>query len=293
MSPRRTQHIPARRSLARQLLVHTPRQCPPGVPGSLLCVAGTPRSWPLFPSSDRESSPAAFPDREGVPPTTLFHPMPVLPKAQPGPEVRIYDSNTGKLIRTGARGPPAPPSSLPLHQEPSSFRYMAAQPLPPASEGSSSLLLWSVRGMAPVAQREGGWRLQTVTPASTLWERRPHWLSRVLLFFCPLLVPKTETKPYNQLLRCCPGTCMCTPVAAPQSTRSWEHSAEDGQSRAGFEPPPPSPRRLLSAGSTFVALPDPGLPSLFPHRAGAGVVAVAVGRQHREEGKLDWTGRRW
>ncbi|XP_003914562.1 RNA polymerase II subunit A C-terminal domain phosphatase isoform X3 [Papio anubis] len=82
----------------------------------------------LFPLRDdhtkaqRESSPAAFPDREGVPPTTLFHPMPVLPKAQPGPEVRIYDSNTGKLIRTGARGPPAPPSSLPLHQEPSSFR---------------------------------------------------------------------------------------------------------------------------------------------------------------------------
>nr|XP_008011907.1 RNA polymerase II subunit A C-terminal domain phosphatase isoform X2 [Chlorocebus sabaeus] len=82
----------------------------------------------LFPLRDdhtkaqRENSPAAFPDREGVPPTTLFHPMPVLPKAQPGPEVRIYDSNTGKLIRTGARGPPAPPSSLPLHQEPSSFR---------------------------------------------------------------------------------------------------------------------------------------------------------------------------
>ncbi|XP_030781781.1 RNA polymerase II subunit A C-terminal domain phosphatase isoform X2 [Rhinopithecus roxellana] len=82
----------------------------------------------LFPLRDdhtkaqRENSPAAFPDREGVPPTTLFHPVPVLPKAQPGPEVRIYDSNTGKLIRTGARGPPAPPSSLPVHQEPSSFR---------------------------------------------------------------------------------------------------------------------------------------------------------------------------
>ncbi|KAL4838714.1 hypothetical protein H8958_009844 [Nasalis larvatus] len=82
----------------------------------------------LFPLRDdhtkaqRENSPAAFPDREGVPPTTLFHPVPVLPKAQPGPEVRIYDSNTGKLIRTGARGPPAPPISLPVHQEPSSFR---------------------------------------------------------------------------------------------------------------------------------------------------------------------------
>uniref|UniRef100_A0A2K6TGB2 RNA polymerase II subunit A C-terminal domain phosphatase n=2 Tax=Saimiri boliviensis TaxID=27679 RepID=A0A2K6TGB2_SAIBB len=83
----------------------------------------------LFPLRDdhtkaqRENSPAAFPDREGVPPTALFHPMPVLPKAQPGPEVRIYDSNTGKLIRTGARGPPAPSSSLPIHQEPSSFRW--------------------------------------------------------------------------------------------------------------------------------------------------------------------------
>ncbi|XP_011524563.1 RNA polymerase II subunit A C-terminal domain phosphatase isoform X4 [Homo sapiens] len=82
----------------------------------------------LFPLRDdhtkaqRENSPAAFPDREGVPPTALFHPMPVLPKAQPGPEVRIYDSNTGKLIRTGARGPPAPSSSLPIRQEPSSFR---------------------------------------------------------------------------------------------------------------------------------------------------------------------------
>ncbi|XP_023080569.1 RNA polymerase II subunit A C-terminal domain phosphatase isoform X4 [Piliocolobus tephrosceles] len=82
----------------------------------------------LFPLRDdhtkaqRENSPAAIPNREGVPPTTLFHPVPVLPKAQPGPEVRIYDSNTGKLIRTGAQGPPAPPSSLPVHQEPSSFR---------------------------------------------------------------------------------------------------------------------------------------------------------------------------
>ncbi|XP_055151737.1 RNA polymerase II subunit A C-terminal domain phosphatase isoform X3 [Symphalangus syndactylus] len=83
----------------------------------------------LFPLRDdhtkaqRENSPTAFPDREGVPLTTLFHPMPVFPKAQPGPEVRIYDSNTGKLIRTGARGPPAPPSSLPIRQEPSSFRW--------------------------------------------------------------------------------------------------------------------------------------------------------------------------
>lgn len=165
--------------------------------------------------------------------------MPVLPKAQPGPEVRIYDSNTGKLIRTGARGPPAPPSSLPLHQEPSSFRYMAAQPLPPASEGSLSLLLWSVRGMAPVAQHEGWWRLQTVTPASTLWERRPHLLSWVLLLFYPLLVPKTETKPpqpASQMLSRHPYVHTC---GRPAEHRSWEHSAEDGQSRADSEPPAP------------------------------------------------------
>ncbi|XP_032149674.1 RNA polymerase II subunit A C-terminal domain phosphatase isoform X5 [Sapajus apella] len=102
----------------------------------------------LFPLRDdhnkaqRENSPAAFPDREGVPPTALFHPMPVLPKAQPGPEVRIYDSNTGKLIRTGARGPPVPPSSLPIRQEPSSFRavptpqpQMFDEELPDAQDG--------------------------------------------------------------------------------------------------------------------------------------------------------------
>ncbi|KAK2094115.1 hypothetical protein P7K49_027853 [Saguinus oedipus] len=66
--------------------------------------------------------------------------MPVLPKAQPGPEVRIYDSNTGKLIRTGARGPPAPPSSLPICQEPSSFSLLvtssALEPLRPSLQRS-------------------------------------------------------------------------------------------------------------------------------------------------------------
>uniref|UniRef100_G3R674 RNA polymerase II subunit A C-terminal domain phosphatase n=2 Tax=Gorilla gorilla TaxID=9593 RepID=G3R674_GORGO len=102
----------------------------------------------LFPLRDdhtkaqRENSPAVFPDREGVPPTALFHPMPILPKAQPGPEVRIYDSNTGKLIRMGARGPPAPSSSLPICQEPSSFRavpppqpQMFGEELPDAQDG--------------------------------------------------------------------------------------------------------------------------------------------------------------
>ncbi|XP_021785927.2 RNA polymerase II subunit A C-terminal domain phosphatase isoform X6 [Papio anubis] len=109
----------------------------------------------LFPLRDdhtkaqRESSPAAFPDREGVPPTTLFHPMPVLPKAQPGPEVRIYDSNTGKLIRTGARGPPAPPSSLPLHQEPSSFRWTTS----------------SEKAATTVTARRGGLRSRRRSPS--------------------------------------------------------------------------------------------------------------------------------
>lgn len=88
----------------------------------------------LFPLRDddaktpRENSPAASLDKQGVLPTALFHPAPVHAKAQPGPEVRIYDSKTGKLIRTGAQGPgPAPCSSLPPHGEPSSS-FRAAQP---------------------------------------------------------------------------------------------------------------------------------------------------------------------
>ncbi|KAM5222052.1 RNA polymerase II subunit A C-terminal domain phosphatase [Ctenodactylus gundi] len=103
----------------------------------------------LFPLTDddtrthRENSPAAFPDRQTVLPSALFHPTPIHPKAQPGPEVRIYDSNTGKLIRTGAQGPtPVPPSSLPIHGEPSSFRavpphqqQMFGEELPDAQEG--------------------------------------------------------------------------------------------------------------------------------------------------------------
>uniref|UniRef100_A0A8D2CVK4 RNA polymerase II subunit A C-terminal domain phosphatase n=1 Tax=Sciurus vulgaris TaxID=55149 RepID=A0A8D2CVK4_SCIVU len=83
----------------------------------------------LFPLTEddarvhRENSPAAFPDRHSVLPAALFHPTPVHPKAQPGPEVRIYDSNTGKLIRTGTQGPaPVPPGSLPVLGEPPSFR---------------------------------------------------------------------------------------------------------------------------------------------------------------------------
>ncbi|XP_013849439.2 RNA polymerase II subunit A C-terminal domain phosphatase isoform X3 [Sus scrofa] len=81
----------------------------------------------LFPLQDdhgrgqREDCPAAFPDRQGVLPTTLCHPTPVHPRAPPGPEVRIYDASTGKLIRKGAVGP-GPPGSLPVHTELSSFR---------------------------------------------------------------------------------------------------------------------------------------------------------------------------
>ncbi|XP_063509952.1 RNA polymerase II subunit A C-terminal domain phosphatase isoform X4 [Pongo pygmaeus] len=109
----------------------------------------------LFPLRDdhtkaqRENSLAAFPDQEGVPPTASFHPMPVLPKAQPGPEVRIYDSNTGKLIRTGARGPPAPSSSLPIRQEPSSFRWTTS----------------SEKAATTVTARRGGLRSRRRSPS--------------------------------------------------------------------------------------------------------------------------------
>ncbi|EPY80429.1 RNA polymerase II subunit A C-terminal domain phosphatase [Camelus ferus] len=81
----------------------------------------------LFPLRDdhgraqREDGPAAFPDRQGVLPTTLFHPTPVHPRAPPGPEARVYDASTGRLIRKGAAGP-GPPGSLPVHAELSSFR---------------------------------------------------------------------------------------------------------------------------------------------------------------------------
>nr|XP_048274941.1 RNA polymerase II subunit A C-terminal domain phosphatase isoform X5 [Myodes glareolus] len=87
----------------------------------------------LFPLIDddarahRDNSPAAFPDRQNVLPTALFHPTPIHSKAHPGPEVRIYDSNTGKLIRMGTQGPAPAPSSAPLiHGEPSSFRLMTS-----------------------------------------------------------------------------------------------------------------------------------------------------------------------
>ncbi|XP_013924776.1 PREDICTED: RNA polymerase II subunit A C-terminal domain phosphatase [Thamnophis sirtalis] len=82
--------------------------------------------------TQRENSPAMFPD---IPfQTALFHPTPIHPKCQPGPEVRLYDPNTGKLIRKGSQNSnqspyiqaPAPPLTLPVHGEHSLFR--AVQP---------------------------------------------------------------------------------------------------------------------------------------------------------------------
>lgn len=92
----------------------------------------------LFPLKDdylktqRENSPAMFPEVHGAFQTALFHPTPIHPKCQPGPEVRLYDPNTGKLIRKGSRNssqnlyiqPPAPPLTLPVHGEHSSFRVV-------------------------------------------------------------------------------------------------------------------------------------------------------------------------
>ncbi|XP_006913803.1 RNA polymerase II subunit A C-terminal domain phosphatase isoform X1 [Pteropus alecto] len=81
----------------------------------------------LFPLSDdygkapREDGPAAFPERQGALAPTLFHPTPIHPRAQPGPEVRIYDASTGKLIRKGAAGP-GPPGPPQVHAERPSFR---------------------------------------------------------------------------------------------------------------------------------------------------------------------------
>lgn len=87
----------------------------------------------LYISSNRENSPATFPDTHSTFQTALFHPTPIHPKSQPGPEVRLYDPNTGKLIRKGGSQTsgqsmyiqsPAPPITLPVHGEHSSFRYI-------------------------------------------------------------------------------------------------------------------------------------------------------------------------
>ncbi|XP_004462969.3 RNA polymerase II subunit A C-terminal domain phosphatase isoform X1 [Dasypus novemcinctus] len=84
------------------------------------------------PGAQRVSSPAAPPARPGAFPPAIFHPMPVHPKSPPGPEVRIYDSHTGKLIRKSApsSGPPpyvqaaAAPVSTPARGALSSFRIV-------------------------------------------------------------------------------------------------------------------------------------------------------------------------
>ncbi|KAM6218176.1 RNA polymerase II subunit A C-terminal domain phosphatase [Rhynchocyon petersi] len=93
----------------------------------------------LFPLRDdcsrtqsRETSPAAFADKQGTFQTALFHPTPVHPRSAPGPETRIYDASTGKLIRKSIQAAalppytqaPTPPSSLPAHGEHSSFRVV-------------------------------------------------------------------------------------------------------------------------------------------------------------------------
>ncbi|KFU85964.1 RNA polymerase II subunit A C-terminal domain phosphatase, partial [Chaetura pelagica] len=80
----------------------------------------------------RENSPATFPDTHSTLQTALFHPTPIHPKSQPGLEVRLYDPNTGKLIRKGTQASgqsmyiqsPAPPITLPVHGEHSSFRVV-------------------------------------------------------------------------------------------------------------------------------------------------------------------------
>ncbi|NXY40575.1 CTDP1 phosphatase, partial [Ceuthmochares aereus] len=109
----------------------------------------------LFPLKDdyikthRENSPATFPDTHSTFQTALFHPTPIHPKSQPGPEVRLYDPNTGKLIRKRTHNSnqsmyiqsSSPPIILPRHGEHSSFRVvqphqqqMFGEDDPPASK---------------------------------------------------------------------------------------------------------------------------------------------------------------
>ncbi|XP_069709866.1 RNA polymerase II subunit A C-terminal domain phosphatase isoform X1 [Phaenicophaeus curvirostris] len=92
----------------------------------------------LFPLKDdyikthRENSPATFPDTHSTFQTALFHPTPIHPKSQPGPEVRLYDPNTGKLIRKRTHNSnqstyiqsSSSPIVLPGHGEHSSFRVV-------------------------------------------------------------------------------------------------------------------------------------------------------------------------
>ncbi|MGH0125097.1 UNVERIFIED_CONTAM: hypothetical protein FKN15_059274 [Acipenser sinensis] len=78
------------------------------------------------------NSPATFPDIQSTFQTPLFHPTPIHPKVQAGPEVRIYDPVTGKLIRKGSQSSrqspyiqlPASSVTLPVHGDQSSFRVV-------------------------------------------------------------------------------------------------------------------------------------------------------------------------
>ncbi|XP_029446683.1 RNA polymerase II subunit A C-terminal domain phosphatase isoform X3 [Rhinatrema bivittatum] len=82
--------------------------------------------------TQRTTSPATFPDIHSAFQTPLFHPTPIHPKGQQGPEVRTYDPNTGKLIRKSSQNSgqslyiqaPAPTLALPVHGEHSSFRVV-------------------------------------------------------------------------------------------------------------------------------------------------------------------------
>ncbi|XP_039592450.1 RNA polymerase II subunit A C-terminal domain phosphatase [Polypterus senegalus] len=79
--------------------------------------------------TQRTNSPATFPEIQGAFQTPLFHPTPIHPKGQPGPEIRTYDAVTGKLIRKGSQSctQPSyiqPPASLSVHGEQSSFRVV-------------------------------------------------------------------------------------------------------------------------------------------------------------------------
>ncbi|XP_072267659.1 RNA polymerase II subunit A C-terminal domain phosphatase [Pyxicephalus adspersus] len=92
----------------------------------------------LFPLKDdylksqRSLSPNTFPDIHSAFQTPLYHPTPIHPKTQPGPDVRQYDPVTGKLIRKGSQSSsqspyiqsPCPPQGLAVHGEHSSFRVV-------------------------------------------------------------------------------------------------------------------------------------------------------------------------
>lgn len=82
--------------------------------------------------SQRTISPNTFPDIYSAFQTPLFHPTPIHPKTQPGPEVRQYDPVTGKLIWKAAQSSnqsqyiqaPCPSLNVAVHGEHSSFRVV-------------------------------------------------------------------------------------------------------------------------------------------------------------------------